>query len=47
MPPGFFFCHYSYVLTLEHSIEKHDQGVERDAWLFLNLSLDFHAHSND
>ena len=32
---------------IELSIEKHDQCVERDAWLVLNLCLDFHAHSNE
>ena len=35
------------MLISELSIEKHDQNVERDAWLVMNLCLDFHAHSNE
>ena len=30
MPPGFFFCDYSQVLTSELFIEKHIQDLERD-----------------
>ena len=30
----------------ELNTEKHDQGVKRDAWLVLDLPLDFHANSN-
>ena len=47
MPSGFFFCDYSYVPASERSIEKHDWGVERDAWLVLSLCLNFHAHSDE
>ena len=35
------------VLKTKLSIEKHDQGVEIDVWLILNLCLDFHANSNE
>ena len=47
MPSGFFFGEYSCVPALERSIEKHDWGVERDAWLVLSLCLNFHAYSDE
>ena len=47
MPPGFFFCSYSQVLRSKLSIEKHDQGTERGAWLVVNICLDFHADFNE
>ena len=32
---------------IDFPIEKHDLGVERDAWLFLNLFSHFLAHSDE
>ena len=47
LAPGFSFCNYSEVLTSELSVEKHDQGVESDDWLVLNVLLVFHIYSNE